>query len=80
MSSALRRGDACFVGFSAPACGGCFVGGLASAQSLTYDQTQSQFARDRNIGVLDRPRPDYDALGVCAGAFLVSRGGSLRNL
>jgi hypothetical protein len=44
---------------------------LASAQNLAPDQTESQFARDRNVGVLERPRADYDALGVRAGGFLV---------
>ena len=38
--------------------------GAASAQVM---DTQSQ----RNVGVLDRPRPDYDAAGLRAGAFII---------
>ena len=38
----------------------------ASAQSA-----QSAFQRDRNVSVRQRPRPDFDALGVRAGLFLL---------
>jgi hypothetical protein len=31
----------------------------------------SLFARDNNISVLERPRPDYEALGIHAGGFIV---------
>jgi hypothetical protein len=38
--------------------------GAASAQAMD-PQTQ------RNVGVLDRPRPDYDAAGMRSGAFVI---------
>lgn len=41
--------------------------GVALAQSVTT----SQFARDRNVTVRERNRPDYEALGIHAGGFLV---------
>ena len=44
---------------------------VAAAQDLAPDLTQSDFARDRNVGVLERPRPDYDALGLRTGGFLI---------
>ena len=34
-------------------------------------QAENDFARDRDLGVLDRPRPEYDALGVPVSAFLL---------
>ncbi len=39
--------------------------GLARAQSASY------FDRSNNVGVLERPRPDYQALGVQAGGFTI---------
>ncbi|WP_439633925.1 outer membrane beta-barrel protein [Glycocaulis sp.] len=41
---------------------GVIISGEASAQWL--------WDRDRNISVMQRPRPEYDALGVRAGAFI----------
>lgn len=38
---------------------------LDSAQARTTDL----FARDRSVAVLDRPHPEYEALGVPVGAF-----------
>ena len=37
----------------------------ATAQSVTATSV------DRNVGVLDRPRPDYDAVGMRSGAFIL---------
>ncbi|EJL34043.1 hypothetical protein PMI01_01825 [Caulobacter sp. AP07] len=37
---------------------------VASAQDLA-----SNFKRDRNVSVRERPRPDYEAIGVKAGGF-----------
>jgi hypothetical protein len=36
-----------------------------------FGQAQNDFARDRDLGVLDRPRPEYDALGVPLSTFLM---------
>lgn len=44
------------------------VTGLGLASTA---EAQSAFDRSRNVGVLDRPHPEYDALGVRAGSFLV---------
>lgn len=33
--------------------------------------TPSPFARDRNVSVTERPRPDFDAAGLRAGAFFI---------
>ncbi|WP_375547540.1 outer membrane beta-barrel protein [Oceanicaulis alexandrii] len=35
------------------------------------DSNDSMFARDKNVSVLQRPRPDYDAGGVQNGALLI---------
>ncbi len=43
---------------------------LANAQVVATD-TASNFARDRNVSVRERPRPGYDALGIRTGAFLI---------
>ena len=40
----------------------------AIAQS---DRNESLFARDKNVSVLERPRPEYDAGGVQNGALLI---------
>src|SRR5579872_1614437 len=40
------------------------VGATNAVDSNTYD-------RGRNIGVLDRPRPDYQAIGILAGGFTI---------
>jgi hypothetical protein len=45
------------------------AGGQALAQSETLVATQSEFARDRNVSVAERPRPGYDAIGVPLGGF-----------
>lgn len=34
-------------------------------------EAQGNFARDRNISVRQRPHPEYDALGIRSGAFVV---------
>lgn len=39
----------------------------ATAQAVE----ESAFARDRNVNVRERPRPEYDTLGVRRGAFLI---------
>jgi len=44
------------------------LAGLAAASGA---QAQSAFDRSGNVGVLDRPHPEYDALGIRAGTFLV---------
>lgn len=39
--------------------------------STTAQASVDLFTRNRNISVRQRPRPDYEALGIRAGAFLV---------
>jgi len=41
------------------------------AGAPAFGQAQNDFARDRDLGVLDRPRPEYDALGIPVSAFLL---------
>lgn len=41
------------------------------AATAAFGQAQNDFARDRDLGVLDRPRPEYDALGVPLSTFLM---------
>jgi hypothetical protein len=41
------------------------------AGTAAFGQAQNDFARDRDLGVLDRPRPEYDALGIPVSAFLL---------
>jgi len=50
-----------------------FSGGSAMAQSVGSAQAQSVdlFARDRSVSVLQRPRPDYEAIGFSKGAFAI---------
>jgi len=45
----------------------------SQAQSVSSAQAGSTdlFARDRAVGVRDRPRPDYEASGVRSGGFLI---------
>ena len=44
------------------------VAGITQAAA----QAQNNFARDRDLAVLDRPRPEYDAIGVPVdGSFLL---------
>lgn len=48
----------------------CGVGAcLAAAGLLTLPALGQSFERDRNTSVMDRPRPEYDALGRRVGAF-----------
>lgn len=37
----------------------------------TRDATRSNFARNRNISVTERPHPEYDAIGLPAGGFRI---------
>jgi hypothetical protein len=46
-----------------------FSAGVAFAQSTTA--VGGPFARDENVSVRDRARPDYDAIGMPLGAFLI---------
>lgn len=45
----------------------------AAAQSLAAAQSRSadMFARDRGVGVRERPKPEYEALGINSGAFVI---------
>ena len=51
--------------------------GASHAQTAASTLTQAQvegadlFARDRNVSVRERPRPEYEALGLTAGTFAV---------
>ena len=48
----------------------CFLTGAAATAllSATYSEAQAQ---QRNVGVLERPRPDYEAVGARFGSFRV---------
>jgi len=45
----------------------------AAAQSVraAQDGSADMFARDRGVGVRERPRPDYEALGIPSGGFVI---------
>lgn len=64
--SSIRVGVALAAVASAAACANA-----ASAQSVDTAQAQTtdMFARDRAVSVRDRPRPDYEALGIPMGGF-----------
>jgi hypothetical protein len=44
------------------------VAGLCPAFA---QQAENDFARDRDLGVLERPRPEYDAIGIPLDTFLL---------
>jgi hypothetical protein len=43
----------------------------ALAPAAAMAQSANYFDRNNNVGVLDRPRPDYQALGIQAGSFYI---------
>lgn len=45
----------------------CLAAGITQATA----QAQNDFARDRDLAVLDRPRPEYDAIGIPLDSFLL---------
>jgi len=47
------------------------IAAAAPAVEASAQQAQTSFQRDRNVSVRQRPRPDFDALGVRAGLFLL---------
>lgn len=63
----ISAAKACFIlAIAASVCPTASFGqALDSAQARTTDL----FARDRSVAVLDRPHPEYEALGVPVGAF-----------
>lgn len=65
----LRAGAASIMAFGAVATAGESVAqsSIAAAQRQSVDM----FARDRGVGVRERARPEYEALGVGAGAFTI---------
>jgi hypothetical protein len=64
----LRAGAASIAALSVGA-----VATDAAAQSVAAAQARSadMFARDRGVGVRERPKPEYEALGINSGAFVV---------
>lgn len=44
---------------------------LVAGLSSVFAQAENDFARDRDLGVLDRPRPEYDAIGIPLDTFLL---------
>jgi len=44
---------------------------FASLGAVSSASAQSAFDRSGNVGVLDRPHPEYDALGIRTGSFLI---------
>ncbi|WAC59211.1 outer membrane beta-barrel protein [Brevundimonas sp. SL130] len=65
----LRAGAASIVAVGAVATAGetAAQSSIASAQRQSVDM----FARDRGVGVRERARPEYEALGLGAGAFTI---------
>ena len=49
------------------------IGGatVLSTSGTAYAQTGGYYDRDANISVLQRPRPDYDSLGISLGEFQI---------
>jgi hypothetical protein len=50
---------------------GGFGGGARAQGSYIVPNLPLDVDRGRNVGVLDRPRPEYEALGVVAGGFML---------
>lgn len=49
------------------------VSAAAQDDSILIEPTlPADYDRGRNVSVMERPRPDYDALGIRAGSFIVS--------
>lgn len=68
--SLLKTSVAAVAALSAAAPGGAVQAQSAgSAVSRAQGQSADLFARDRNVSVRERPRPDYEALGVPFGVF-----------
>ena len=65
-SAYARRACALSAGVMAPMLALGLAPGSAVAQSAYY------FDRNHNVGVLDRPRPDYQPLGIVVGPFTLS--------
>ena len=64
------------VALAGTAVAGLAFAGAASAQIIASPDEAAlartgEFARDQNISVLDRPRPEYAPLGINAGAFRI---------
>jgi hypothetical protein len=63
------------LGFAALAMTSAAIPSVALAQSVGGDlsgaQAESNFARDRNVAVRERPHPEYEAAGIREGGFLV---------
>lgn len=49
----------------------CLLAALPVTVQAASIEAQGSFQRNRNTSVRDRPRPEYDALGLRAGSFLV---------
>ncbi|OGN51208.1 MAG: hypothetical protein A2352_03025 [Caulobacterales bacterium RIFOXYB1_FULL_67_16] len=47
--------------------------GQAAAQAVktAQDRSADLFTRDRGVGVRERPRPDYEAVGATSGSFVI---------
>ena len=59
-----------FLGTASSAVLACALG-LFSTSALAQTQAVDEQAASRNAGVLDRARPDFDAVGIRAGSFLI---------
>ena len=63
------------VGFAAVLMVSAAIPACALAQSVGGDlngaQAESNFARDRNVAVRERPHPEYEAAGIREGGFMV---------
>jgi hypothetical protein len=65
----MTTAKACFVLAVTAAVSFCPVAGFAQSLDAAQSRTTDLFARDRSVAVQDRPHPDYEAIGVRAGAF-----------
>ena len=69
--SKLKTRLACLIALGASAAaGGVHAQSASGALSQAQAQSGDLFARDRSIPVRQRPRPEYEALGLPAGAFM----------
>lgn len=65
---AIRRGMCCAAGVLS---GFGATSALAQESLMIQPVLPDDFDRGRNISVVDRPRPDYDPLGINVGSFIV---------
>lgn len=68
-NSKMTTAKACCVLAVTAAASFCPAMVMAQALDAAQARTSDLFARDRSVAVLDRPHPEYEAIGVPVGAF-----------